>query len=31
MWDNFDYTKDETPKAEFSDEELKAYLDERFE
>jgi hypothetical protein len=31
MWDNYDYTKDETPKAEFTDEELKTYLDKRFE
>ena len=31
MWDNYDYTKDEAPKAEFTDEELKIYLDKRFE
>jgi hypothetical protein len=31
MWDNYDYTKGETPKAEFTDEELKKYLDNRFE
>ena len=31
MWDNYDYTKGETPQAEFSDEELKKYLDKRFE
>ena len=31
MWDNYDYSTDETPKAEFSDEELKKYLDKRFD
>jgi hypothetical protein len=31
MWDNYDYTKDEAPKAEFTDEGLKIYLDKRFE
>ena len=31
MWDNFDYTKNPEPKAEFSDEELKVYFDKRFE